>query len=511
MITGGSAPNIAFRVDSSLTIGSGHLRRCLVLAERLRSSGAHICFVCRAHPGNANHLVPAQGYELLELLASDAVLDAESGYASWLGVSQVEDAAATIAALAGRSLHSMIVDHYAIDADWHRVVRPIAPQIVAIDDLGNRDHDCDMLIDTAPGDAHRYDSLIPADAQRLLGPRYALLRPEFAAGTRSTRDRPGHVARILVAFGGVDADDATGAALDAIDRALPTATAVDVVLGSSAPHLERVVARCRDKDSWSLHVDTDEMAKLMDHADLAIGAAGVTSWERACLGLPSLVMVIADNQRLTAEGLAAAGCAIVVPTQPSAVLALAAALTLLSSNRGVLAQMSAAGRALVDGRGAGRVATAILPADLTVRTAVASDAAMLWQWRNDAAVRAVSLQSAPILLADHERWFGAKLADANTVILIGRIGGEDIGVVRFDIADGTARVSIQLAPGVAGGGRGGALLATGEAHLATVRPDARVMIAEVLDDNAASLALFRAGHYRIHVHQLRRVLKHDAL
>lgn len=512
-----SPPLVVFRVDSSRTIGSGHLRRCLVLAKHLREMGARTLFLCRDHPGNDNALVVGEGHELCVIgdsgaRAAPVHADHAHGYAAWLGVSVAEDAAATKGALAGRPASVLIVDHYAIDACWHHDVRQCVSRVVVIDDLCDRPHDCDVLLDTAPGDAGRYDHLVPDSAQKLLGPRYALLRPEFEDAARVPRTRSGRIDRILVAFGGIDADNITAVALDAIAATLPDNVSVDVVLGRSAPHIDAVRDRCETQEQWALHVDTDEIAMLMRAADLAIGAAGVISWERASLGLPAVVVVIADNQRRTADGLAVAGCAIAVPPISPRLEGIAGALALLANNPGLMAAMSVAGRALVDGRGRARVAAAVLPAPaIELRAATMQDAALLWRWRNDPAVRAVSLQSDPIELADHGRWLDGKLGDPNAIILIGRQHATDIGVVRYDLVGTRARVSIQLAPGATGNGLGSALLAAAETRLRRDRPEIVEIVADVLDTNAASLALFRAAAYRPHVYQLRRVLNSDAV
>jgi UDP-2,4-diacetamido-2,4,6-trideoxy-beta-L-altropyranose hydrolase len=512
-----TTPTFAFRVDSSLIIGSGHLRRCLVFADRLRLSGARTIFICRDHPGNANRLVIDEGHQLIELREPDNVgnedqsVTVELNYARWLGVPLVADVAETLAAITDDIVTVMVVDHYAINADWHRAVRPHVSKIVVIDDLADRDHDCDFLIDTATLNPARYKSLIPPETRLLLGPRYALLRPEFSKVEPDSRKDAGPISRVLIAFGGIDAENATSAALDAVVAALPDGVVVDVVLGSAAPHQKAIRARCGENPSCTLHVDTSDMATVMLKADLAIGAAGVISWERACVGLPSVVVVIADNQRLTADALAESGCALVVATGAPLAPKLAAALTLLADNPGVRRRMSAAGHALVDGRGAARVVATIMQPSMHVRPAASTDAEMLWHWRNDPAVRAVSLQSEPIALADHQQWLATQLVDDDAIILIGQVEAQSIGVVRYSIGDGVARVSIQLAPDVVGGGLGGALLAAGEARLVLNRPDVHTISADVLDDNAASLALFRAAGYRPYLHQLRRVLKNDAV
>jgi UDP-2,4-diacetamido-2,4,6-trideoxy-beta-L-altropyranose hydrolase len=518
VIEASDRPTIAFRVDSSSTIGSGHLRRCLGLAGYLRDLGAVTVFVCRDHPGNLNSLVTDEGHMLIELPKPKTTLgtvdsnaaNRSFAYADWLGVLPSVDAEETVAAISDYKPHTIIVDHYAIDARWHGSMRDLSAQIVVIDDLANRHHDCDLLIDTAVADLGRYDRMIPAGARRMLGPRYALLRPDFSKLASGSKKAARAIERVVVAFGGVDATNVTALALDAISKVLPLTAAVDVVLGSGAPHLSKIRQQCESHQTWSLHVDTQEMAAIMSKADLAIGAAGVISWERACLGLPSIVVSIAENQHLNAEGLAGSGCALVIPSKFANEAHFEASLAMLSANAGIRESMSCAGRALVDGRGGLRVAAAILRPQISVRPATLSDVEILWHWRNDPDVRAVSLQTHPISLASHKEWFAAKLSDPESFILIGQVGAEDVGVVRYDVKDDEAHVSIQVAPAFAGAGIGSALILAGERYLVAHRPEVVSISADVLHGNVASLALFEAAGYRAYLYKLRRMIKNNA-
>jgi UDP-2,4-diacetamido-2,4,6-trideoxy-beta-L-altropyranose hydrolase len=338
---------VAFRVDASVQIGTGHAARCAALARALTARGHEALCVAR-------HWAGAEDIPLTRLPPGTTAPDADGpAHAAWLGCAQAEDAAHTIEALAGQKVDWLIVDHYALDARWERAVAPHAGRIMAIDDLADRPHACALLLDQNLGrGAGDYRGLVPPGAALLIGPHFALLRPEFAAARpRALARRDGRLGHILVTMGGVDAGGVTGAVLDAIG---PLGLAVTVVMGGGAPHLGAVRAQA---EQWGarLVVDAPDMAALMAAADLAIGASGSTAWERCCLALPTLALVIADNQREAAAALAAGGAAEVV----DAPAALPARLAHYQDNPAALAAMAAAAGAVTDGRGLSRVIDAL--------------------------------------------------------------------------------------------------------------------------------------------------------
>ena len=203
----------------------------------------------------------------------------------------------------------LIVDHYALDKRWEGQMRPFTGKIMVIDDLADRPHDCDLLLDQNlyKGMERRYEGLVPDHCERLLGPRYALLRPEFAAARRTLRHRDGRVRRILVFFGGSDLSNETAKALEAIRLLNRSDIAVDVVVGASNAKGDMIREICQRMPNTCFHLQVENMAELMALADLAIGAGGTTTWERCYLGLPTIVLVLADNQREVAEAMSAAG------------------------------------------------------------------------------------------------------------------------------------------------------------------------------------------------------------
>lgn len=361
---------VVFRVDASVQIGTGHVMRCLTLADELARQGHECCFVCRAHPGHLGDLIASKGYDLTLLPFEPARTELQLGtgtaddYARWLGATWQEDACRTLEAISGQKPDWLVVDHYALDAEWERLVAGAAGKIMVIDDLANRAHECELLVDQNLGRAgSEYDSRLPADCQRLIGPRYALLRPEFAElRERSLRRRQNpELKRILISLGGVDRTNVTGQVLEAlVESALPHDTKLDIVMGAAAPYLDdvRLQAAGLPFDA-TVSVNVKNMAERMCLADLSIGAAGSTSWERCCMGLPSITVVLAENQRLIGEALTESGGAFLVDIfRISNEIPILVERFLSSCDERQLGTQNAA--AVCDGTGVGRVVTALI-------------------------------------------------------------------------------------------------------------------------------------------------------
>lgn len=366
-----AALEIGLRADASLDIGTGHVMRCLTLADALRSQGAVCRFICREHPGHLIGHIRERGFEVLVLpgaALAEAPATQAAGYAAWLGTDSATDAAQARQALEGHRLDWLVVDHYALDEHWERLMRPSARRIMAIDDLANRRHDGELLLDQNLGRTARdYADLLPATGTVLVGPRYALLRPEFAAlRTQSLRRRSSaQVRQLLVTLGGVDKDNLTLSVLEILAASeLPVDGRIVAVVGAGAPGLQAVRDfAARTPGRIELRVNEKNMAELMAASDAAIGAAGGMAWERCCLGLPTLVVMMAENQRAGALALKASGAALLA----DAGLPLAEGLRkqlpgLLDPQR--LSQMQAACISMVDGDGTRRVVEELLRVNL---------------------------------------------------------------------------------------------------------------------------------------------------
>ena len=335
--------------------------RCLTLADALAARGAHIRFVSRHLPAHLCELVTARGHECVLLPWAPVGELGDLPHADWLEVPQSADADSTRHALSDRRWDALVVDHYALDARWESVLRSSTARVFVIDDVADRSHDCDLLLDqnVYPGMETRYAGKVPPACQLLIGPRYALLRGEFRRWRERVAPRGGQVRRMLVCFGGVDASDLTGTTLDALRTIDAGAWVVDVVVGASHPRLDDTVAKCTAA-RYNCHVQSHQMAELMASSDLSLGAAGSTSWERCAVGLPTICVPMAHNQVAIAAGLASRGVAVTIAGQRPAVADLADAIGSLVSNPSAVAAMSRAAWDLVDGLGADRVRDRVL-------------------------------------------------------------------------------------------------------------------------------------------------------
>lgn len=286
---------IVFRVDSSVDIGSGHYMRCLALASRLKKK-AEIFFVSRNLNGSLNSLAKKYG-KLIELPKTQCKQEL-SAYERWLTVTSEIDAAQTKEVISYLSADCLIVDHYALGESWEKIMRPYVKKIMVIDDLANRKHDCDILLDqNYYMDMHdRYTGLIPKHCRLLVGPAFALLRDGFYQIRKKRRVRTGEIKNILVFFGGVDAVNETFKTLKAIENLKRRDIQVNVVVGKNNLLKNEIEQFCAAKDNMKFFCQIDYMAQLMNEADLAIGAGGSTVWERCYLDLPSIVISVAQNQ-----------------------------------------------------------------------------------------------------------------------------------------------------------------------------------------------------------------------
>ncbi len=308
--------NIVFRVDASRQMGTGHVMRCLTLADGLHARGHRCFFICRRQPGDMTDVIRQRGYSVNELSEPEIGFGIEAtarpdlpAHWRWLGCDWQADAQQTRDALPAEPIDWLVVDHYAIDARWHNALRPYASHFMVVDDLADRDLNCDILLDQNyySDMASRYVGHIPATCQTFLGPGYVLLRPEFPRARRDLRKRPGTVRRILVFFGGSDITNQTRNVLDAVSRLNLADIDIDVIAGWSNPYREQLEAVSANMANVTLHGHVSNMAELIAAADLGIGAGGSAIWERCYLGLPSITVAFADNQVRAAEDLASLG------------------------------------------------------------------------------------------------------------------------------------------------------------------------------------------------------------
>lgn len=292
--------NIVIRADASVHIGSGHVMRCLVLAKALQQNGHHVCFITRPQQGDMVDFIIQQRIKVIALPSplTPLIATCSSDYAAWLHVSELDDAESTITLIDDIDL--MIVDHYGINSEWEQQVKTkLQCLVMAIDDLV-RPHHADMILDqTFARKASDYNSSTAAAKYVLTGCQFALLAPHFAALRERASCKQLNISKpkVLISMGGIDNPNASFQVLQSLEL-LPSKPSVTVLLSRRSPHFEQVSAFCQDRFAWITHIEfTHAMAELMLEHDLSIGAPGSTSWERACLGLPAIVIPLAENQQ----------------------------------------------------------------------------------------------------------------------------------------------------------------------------------------------------------------------
>ncbi|MHB9149527.1 MAG: UDP-2,4-diacetamido-2,4,6-trideoxy-beta-L-altropyranose hydrolase [Thermoleophilia bacterium] len=342
---------VAIRVDASTSLGMGHLVRCMTLAETLQDHGAEVWFVYTELLETHELRLQEAGFGTIRMGSSAAGAAEPSGTlgpgqppAAPQVVDQETDASRVIDALQNlpAPVDWIVVDHYGIDARCEGLLRAHTRRLMVIDDLADRRHECDLLLDQNLGSEApaRYVGLIPGHCTALLGPRYALLRKEFLAARERAQLRSGPLRRLLVSFGATDPTGEAARSIEAVHSLGLSDLRVDVVAPSLGRN-DRVRAIARDMRDVRIHGWTDSMAQLMVESDLALGAGGSSSWERCYLGLPSVTVIVAENQRRATQALADAGATLAVEGGRGAIEAeLAVALRRFVEDRDLLRSTS---------------------------------------------------------------------------------------------------------------------------------------------------------------------------
>lgn len=303
---------IAIRVDSSTLIGSGHVMRTMTLAGELRERGNDVIFVCRPHPGNIIEVIRSEGFRVKVLPEIDEAYMPELHdikHASWLAVDWEIDAEQTANQIISENVDWIIVDHYALDERWHKYIRMYVDHIMVIDDLADRKIDCDILLDQNlfKDMEMRYRDLFASSGVRLLGPEFAMLRPEFREARSRALVRGQGVKRIFVFFGGADPTNETTKVINALSNSAFRDVVIDVVVGNSNPQNHHIQQLCKKRENLNYYCQVSNMGELMLAADLCLGACGVNTWERCAVMLPAIAVAVAFNQIEIAEAVNDAG------------------------------------------------------------------------------------------------------------------------------------------------------------------------------------------------------------
>lgn len=334
---------VVFRVDASQEIGAGHTMRCLTLADALAAAGWKCSFAVGPQTLAIVANLKEAPHEVIEL-SGDRIQPMQQRWPDGVDL--------------------LVIDHHDLGAAYEVACRPWAPRIFVIDDLAKRIHDCDLLLDQNLGrDESSYAGLVSPDCPVLIGPYYSLLRPQFPEIRETAierRERLGQTRRVMISLGATDPHQMTIPIMERVTLNAPDVE-MDIVIASAANHIEKVQALAkRLGENVRIHTDVQDMARLMQNVDLSIGSPGTTSWERCCLGLPTLLLVTADNQRSNVPPLEAAGAAILVGDwlQPDWDR-FDDALAVLSADPERLRAMARKSFGVCDGAGTGRVIAAI--------------------------------------------------------------------------------------------------------------------------------------------------------
>jgi UDP-2,4-diacetamido-2,4,6-trideoxy-beta-L-altropyranose hydrolase len=480
----GAGPVLLIRADASPQMGTGHLMRCLALAQAWQEIGGSTLVASAS-------LTPA----LEARLAAEGIavrhLSAEPGSA--------EDAARAAALAQEVGAGWLVLDGYQFGGEYQRALAQAGLRQLCVDDYGHAGHYWAHVV--LNQNAYAVDSLYPsreAYARLLLGTDHALLRREFWPWRSWKREVSAVAHRVLVTLGGADAGNATLKVLEALDQAVLPELEVKVVVGGSCPHLDTLRGAAQ---AAGLHMclleNVTTMPELMAWADIAVTGAGATSWELAFMQLPSLVLVLAENQRQNAEWLAGSGAAVNLGWHTDVTASdLADALRTLILDEGSREAMILRTEALVDGRGSQRVVELLHQAVVRARCATESDSELLFVWANDPLTRRMSFHSEPIPWEDHQRWFGHVLEDPHVLLIVVETweagSWVPVGQVRID-RNGTTSIALALAHR---GRRLGPPALQVSVALARARTPGRQLVAYIKPENQASQRVFSQTGFR---------------
>jgi UDP-2,4-diacetamido-2,4,6-trideoxy-beta-L-altropyranose hydrolase len=504
--------NIFIRTDASVLIGSGHVMRCLTLAQELRDRGNDVQFICREHVGHLAQIIKVKKFNVI-LLPQNSTLNIFDYHPvdkkNILGVSEEQDAEQTSEVISDIRPDWVIVDHYALGAIWHSYIYNYCNNIMVIDDLANRHYECDILLDqTYRREKFQYQKLVPKKCKVYTGSNYALLRTEFLKLREQSIESKKYfekVQHILVSMGGTDPDNVTEIILKGLFLvSWSRIVTVDIVLGDKAPHI-KAIKEINNSDSIKINVitNTNNMAKLMLNADIAFGAGGTTTWERCCLGLPSLLVISAENQVDIVNNLQSDGVIINLGWHSKLESLNIKELVekLIEDNRALLS-MSKKGFNVCDGLGTQRVASnlekylTIANKSVALRPATLGDTEVIFKWQVSHDTRRYFINTIPPTYDEHRKWMKQKIQNNKDYFNIILFSGVPSGVLRIekvdDYHDGYL-ISILVAPEFRSKGVGKSALILARDFL----PKSK-FYAEVSKENKASINLFLNAGYIFH-------------
>lgn len=487
--------DVVFRVDASSQIGTGHVMRCLSLADELKSNN-NVSFVCRNNVGHLINFIKNRGYRVYVIPVEEYWSANRSDYKDYQNADLMIDASQTIEALQHITVDWLIVDHYAIDYKWESELKKYVKSVLVIDDLANRRHDCDVLLDQnwfGTETIGRYSNLLPKDCSPLLGPNFALLSKKYSIARSQKKLHNGNINKILIFMGGVDSGGQTAKALEALCCEELKHISVDVVIGNSNKDNNKIIKIASSRKRTVIHKLLPSLVDLMMKADLMLCAGGSTTWERCCLGLPAIVVISAKNQSKFTKLLAKDGVHLLlgsskeINSQDWFVK-----ICELTSDRDRVKKMSISSSTMVDGEGVSRVLSKLhgFSMPIGIRKATDDDEKLLLDWVNDPVVRKFSFNQKPITNDQHHDWFRSKINDPDCLILIGVDSKHiPIGQVRIDSKDEIGIIDISIDSAARGFGFAEILLKKSVKFWKSTGSN-KPLIGDVLSSNKASQKVF---------------------
>jgi len=474
---------LIIRADANTHIGTGHLMRCLALAQAWKDSGGEVAFITACDSTGLLQRLSDEGFQIVTLKRS------YPDPADWEVTSQ---------ALAAHPNAWMVLDGYHFDPAYQRRIKEAGHQLLVIDDMAHLAHYYADIVLNQNLHAAQLHYFCESYTQFFLGTQYVLLRREFLKWEGWQRETPEVARKVLVTLGGGDPENQTLKVIRALQEVNVDGLEAVVVVGPSNPHLRELQSAIRNPQSAiRLVQNVTNMPELMAWADVAISAGGSTCWEMAFMRLPTVLLVLAENQRFVAEQMGATGAALdlgwhkdLTPDK------IAQSITGLLTDLQKRLQMARHSRELVDGEGSDRVLMRLEGGRLRLRPVREEDSKILWEWANDPDVRAVSFSPEPIPWEQHVKWFKSKLNDPRCIFYIA-VNSDDVpmGQIRYDTEDNKAVVSISMDRKLRGKGYGSRLIGLASRRLFGVS-NVDTINAYVKQGNEASVGSFVKAGFR---------------
>ncbi|MGE5403937.1 MAG: UDP-2,4-diacetamido-2,4,6-trideoxy-beta-L-altropyranose hydrolase [Candidatus Saccharibacteria bacterium] len=485
---------VVFRVDASPTIGSGHVMRCLALAQECKAQNMSCLFITSTNSPLLTKRLHQEGFEIVEtpfiypdyrdLQTTQLILKDRPG--SWL-----------------------VADGYHFDRVYQEQLKKSGCRLIVVDDNAELDHYyADVILNhNVHGTDLSYDC--EPDTRLLLGNRYALLRQEYRCWQGWQRDIPATARKILVTMGGADPQNTTSKVIEAV-TSVDQNFKIKVVIGSTNPHFKELQMMLDDIDNdVQMICNAQDMSELMAWADIAVSAGGVTAWEMAFMGLPNLIIVLAENQIGNVDKLTALGAARNLGWHENLTAqTIADNLEEIICDQYMRDDMSHKGRMLIDGNGPARVLMKMMEEPIWLRKVRSDDCRIIWEWANEPIARKMSFISEPIPWENHCTWFHTRLNDPNCRMYVGIDESEHpAGLVRYEIDEDAATVGVSVDTGLRGKGIASNLLRISARYLFSAN-DINTINAFIKPENTGSLKAFTKAGYS-HVGRT-KVSGHDA-